>query len=151
LDGASRMRLGEAHLLDASRRAPLHLADDARHYVRASAVAIGFLLALVQHIDAVPGRGRMIDEALAALLAVGQEVDDDLLLRAQCRSGDVVWRGRARRPWGAKGAAAAVGARRQSGARRAAVAGPHQGGDFHRGGPRLPVSPLPAIAPATPP
>ena len=130
------MRLGEAHFLQAGRRAPLHLAGDARNHARAPAVAIGLLLALVQHVDAVPGRGGVVDEAFAALLAVGQEVEADILLLAQRQQGGVVLRLVQRRALETKAGAAALGGGEPGRPRQAAHAGRHQRSEFHRSSPR---------------
>ena len=56
------------------------------------AAAVDFLLHLVDEVDAVPGPAHMEDEAFAALLAVGHDVDAERFLLAQRHDGGVVLR-----------------------------------------------------------
>ncbi len=117
------MALGEAHLAEARGGAALDLADDARHQPRLRAVAIDVLLLEVDDVDAVPTPERVVDETLAALLAVGDDVDAKVFLLAQRHHGGVILRFAQRVAFEPESRAAAVGLRQPGRARQAADAG----------------------------
>jgi hypothetical protein len=126
-----RVRLGKGELAHAGGATATDLADDARDEARASSVAIGFLLALVLEINALPGRRGVIDEAFAPLLAVGQDVEANLLLIAQRDQRGIVLRLCELFAFEAEGNPAALGCSEPSRPRQAADAGCHQGSEQH--------------------
>src|SRR5262249_57495527 len=83
IDGGVGVRVGEGEVVDGRRTAASDLASDAWHHARLKAAAIHVLLRLVDEVDAVPGPRHVEDEAFAALLAIGQEIEADLLLFPQ--------------------------------------------------------------------
>ena len=73
------------------------------------AATIRILRGHILHVDAVPGRGSVIDEALAPLLAIGKDIETNVFLLAQGDDRGVVLRLAQRVPLETEGGAAAIG------------------------------------------
>jgi hypothetical protein len=88
LDGAVGVGAQKLHVVDAHRVAPADGADDARHEHRLAAAVEG--LARVVEVDAVERGGEVVRVALAADLAVGDDVEPGPLLILNGDAGRVV-------------------------------------------------------------
>src|SRR5262249_36404313 len=131
LHRAVGVRLGEAEVVDGCRTAASDLASDAWHHARLMAAAIHVLLRLVDEVDTVPRPRHVEDEAFAALLAIGQEIEADLLLLAQRYDRGIVLRLAQLIALEPEGDAVALGMGEPYRAREASNAGGRDRSEFH--------------------
>src|SRR5262245_51483911 len=91
-DRLGGLRLGKAQIIDDGRLVSLDLADNTRHRALQRAAPIDGFDSLICKVDPVEGRQNVVDKTGATLLAVGQKIETDLLLRSHVETRGIVLR-----------------------------------------------------------
>src|SRR5262245_56765927 len=89
-DRPGGLRLGKAQVVDDGRLVSLDLSDSTRHRALQCAAPNDRFDSFVCKVDAVKGRQDVVDKTGAALLAVGQKIETDLLLRLHVETRGIV-------------------------------------------------------------